>query len=304
MIIEYDYKKCIVCLDRPPGDPEHIIPQMLGGRLAAYMLCDQCNHRFGSQLVSSLKTDISIRLAVEGVKDVVPDFASQFLERSEYIGTDIDHSSPRYSMKRGSLKLIPWKLPDGSITLDTDEALSALSKKLNRGGFDTETITKYISIFTEAGEDEPIKIPTGETFIKRLVGKVKPVYQSISVNNDFWLLVSLEFIALVIGNEIFRHSFDPVRDRLLGKSDTSPCKIDYLRAGNEYSPVHMIRLMPNNKNLSVEVRLFRWIARIIHFDWIEYTGPHPIYIEDLEKKKSFISPDADYADRNQWFETK
>jgi len=85
MIIEYDYKKCIVCLDRPPGDPEHIIPQMLGGRLAAYMLCDQCNHRFGSQLVSSLKTDISIRLAVEGVKDVVPDFASQFLERSEYI---------------------------------------------------------------------------------------------------------------------------------------------------------------------------------------------------------------------------
>ena len=200
--------------------------------------------------------------------------------------------------------MIPGRLPDGSITLDTSEALSALSKKLDRGGFDAKTITNYKSIFMEAADNEPIHIPTGETFIKRFVEKVKPSYQSISVRDDFWLLVALEFVALVIGNDIFRHSFDPVRDRLLEKRDTSPCNIDHLRAGKEYAPVHRIRLIPDKNTLSVEIRLFRWIVRIIHFDWIEYTGPHPVYIEDLENKISLISPDDNYADGGQWFELK
>ena len=46
-----------------------MIPEVLGGRLAEPILCNGCNHSFGSKPVSGVKADPSIILAVEGLRD-------------------------------------------------------------------------------------------------------------------------------------------------------------------------------------------------------------------------------------------
>lgn len=35
MLVPYEFNKCIVCLKSETGDPEHVIPQVIGGRLSA-----------------------------------------------------------------------------------------------------------------------------------------------------------------------------------------------------------------------------------------------------------------------------
>ena len=70
MRVEFDFAKCIICLERSPGSWEHVIPRSLGGRLQARILCKKCNSELGSQIISSLQSDPSIRFAFENLKIV------------------------------------------------------------------------------------------------------------------------------------------------------------------------------------------------------------------------------------------
>lgn len=70
MKVEFD--KCIYCLNKPADSWEHVIPQCIGGRLKARLLCSECNHVLGSKLVNKVKNDPSIRLAVRKLKGQIP----------------------------------------------------------------------------------------------------------------------------------------------------------------------------------------------------------------------------------------
>jgi len=69
MIIPIELPSCILCKKEKPGDPEHIIPEILGGRLKSSILCNQCNHFLGSSIVSKLKDDPTLFYAVENLKE-------------------------------------------------------------------------------------------------------------------------------------------------------------------------------------------------------------------------------------------
>jgi len=302
MLVPYQYRSCIVCLERPPGDPEHVIPRMLGGRLSARLLCNNCNHSFGSQFVSALKTDTSIRLAVDALKEKAPELAKQYLDGSEYVGRGSGGPEIRFRKVGNSLEFVPGKAADGSIVLDTDDALGALAKKLRRSGFDAGTIASYEALFSDAKEGEPVDIPTGETFVKRSASQIAPRFHPSTVKAELWLLIALEYSALVVGNEILRPSFDPIREQILGKRHTFEGEMKYLGAGSEYGPFHVLRLSPDYGTLAVEMRLFRWITTLVDISWIEYDGPHPAYLEDLGIRKSFLALDTQDVERNQWTE--
>lgn len=302
MYIPYQFSKCIVCTERDPGDPEHVIPQIIGGRLTARLLCDKCNHDFGSEIVSGLKTDTSIRLAVERLQDVIPDFARRYLHRTEYVARADDGSQVRLTKSGDSFRVLAGEGADQSIVLATDEALGALAKKLERAGLPEDTIRDYQDRFFKAGENEPISIPTNETFVKRPLPPPMPNLAHDPLDERFWILLSLEFAALVIGNHVFRTSFDSVRSSILDSDHPVPIPIAHFSAGSQYSPFHVVRLIADQNILAVEIRLFRWLAIQVKFDWIEYEGPHPVYLEDLEDKRSYFAPDLRHAEQNRWIE--
>jgi hypothetical protein len=101
----YEFPKCIVCGQEPPGAPEHVIPRMVGGRLKANLLCNNCNHTLGSRFVSELKTDTSIRFAVDSIAEKVPNLAARYSEGSEYIALDSQFGEVRFAKRGDSLQV-------------------------------------------------------------------------------------------------------------------------------------------------------------------------------------------------------
>ena len=300
MYIPYNFGKCIVCTERAPGDPEHVIPQVIGGRLTARLLCNKCNHDFGSEITSRLKTDASIRLAVEDLKDAIPEFARRYLDRAEYVARAEDGSQVRLSRSGDSLRVLAGEGADHSILLASDEALGAIATKLKRAGLPGIAIRDYQERFLMARENEPIGLPTNETFVKRSLQPPVPNLALDHLDERFWILLSLEFVALLIGKEIFRSSLDDVRSSILRLEESVPMPIAHYSAGSRYGPFHVVRLIADYDILAVEIRLFRWLVTHVKFDWIEYEGPHPVYFEDLEDRRSYFAPDLKYAEQNKW----
>ncbi len=68
MIIQIKFKKCSLCLKTVKLTSEHIIPKSIGGTLEAKIQCSACNSLLGTKLVSQIKKNPSIRLAIRNLK--------------------------------------------------------------------------------------------------------------------------------------------------------------------------------------------------------------------------------------------
>src|SRR3989304_450385 len=88
----YEFEKCIFCKINPPGNWEHIIPESLGGRLQAKILCVSCNSTLGSELIGNLKQNASIRLIMEELKTELPNLYSQLMNKATFVGKTSDGS--------------------------------------------------------------------------------------------------------------------------------------------------------------------------------------------------------------------
>lgn len=165
MKVNYNYEKCIVCLNQPCGDPEHVIPEVIGGRLQSRILCNSCNHSFGSSLVSKLKTDTSIQLAVEALKDQLPELYEKFKNKSILVGKGPNDSIIKASVSKNKVKILPSKGVDGSLILDTTEAAKSLVTKLTRSGLPIPDVEIWKKKFLQLKEDEPLAIQQGRLLL-------------------------------------------------------------------------------------------------------------------------------------------
>jgi hypothetical protein len=292
--------KCILCTSAPPGHPEHVLPDVLGGRLKVPILCNKCNLGRGAELVATVKKDPSIRLAVEALQNRFPDFARKFLEKAQYAGRVPDGSLVQTSRRGNRLEVLPSKGTRDSIILDTQEAEKALAKKLRRSRHSPEVIANYIKYFSELGEEEPLTIPTGETFIKRPLPRLTPQLGNTFVDNRLFALMALEFSALILGDRVLRPSFDYAREYILGADSTDFITARQLLARQPYEPIHTLMLREKDGLLAVQIRLFSCIAGEVIFSNIAYQGIDPIYLEDLETTRSYYAPDRNHANQNQW----
>src|SRR5574341_972257 len=134
MKVPYNFERCIIYLNQPCGDWEHVLPNFIGGRLQGRMLCSACNRNFGSSLVSKLKFDPSFRLAMEALKDRLPALYANAQEKATCIGNASDGSLIRASATRKGIKILPSRGTNASLILDTNEAANALLPKLIRYG--------------------------------------------------------------------------------------------------------------------------------------------------------------------------
>ena len=106
MKIDTGFRKCIICLENAPDSWEHIIPQSIGGRLQANILCKKCNSELGNMLMSKVKSDPSIRLAIKALKDIIPELFEQIEKRQLYDATDIKNDKVKKSSPKSSVKLV------------------------------------------------------------------------------------------------------------------------------------------------------------------------------------------------------
>lgn len=277
-----------------------MIPEVLGGRLQASILCNRCNHGRGAHLVATAKADPSIRIAVEALQTRIPAFARKFLEKAEYSGRAADGSTVRLSRRGGSLKVLPSKDAQESLLLDTTEAEAALAKKLLRSGLSAEEVAGFAKRFSDLIEDVPLTIPTGETFIKRCMPPTTPELGTSLMDPRLFALIAIEFAALILGDRVLRPSFDPTREFIGGSDPSGYIEVRQALVRKPYDPFHVLLLREADGLLSVQVRLFRCIVGEVVFSTISYRGVDPIYLEDLEARAGYYALDHQHARQHQW----
>jgi len=304
MRIPYDFEKCIICLSQPCGDWEHILPDYIGGRLQGRMLCNSCNHTFGQTLVSNLKYDASIRLAMEALKDQIPALYTRAQQKAVFVGKAADSSVIRASVTKTGMKILPGPGANDSRILDTIQAADALKTKLVRHGISPEEAVKWQAKFLQLEEDDPLQIPTGETFVKRRTPPLQPELGATRADGRLMALVAFEFLSLLIGKLIHRTSFHPVRQYIRDGDETGVVTIEHFAAGKKYDAFHAIAVAPIEGAIRVDIRLFRWLTSRVTFHGFDYRGLDSVYFEDLKSPRSLFAPTREDARNGNWFTTE
>lgn len=301
MEIPYEFEQCIICLENPCGDWEHVIPEFIGGRLKGRMLCDSCNHAFGSLLVSKLKTDPSIRLAIEALKNKLPDLYNKMQRKATYTGIADDSSKIRATNTKNGIKILDGQGIDGSLILDTDNAQKALKKKLERFGISSEELEEWVQRFTQLKEDIAFPIPTGEIFVKRKTPSLNPELNIEKVSDRLLALIAFEFLSLIIGSLIYRPSFNAIRQFVQNNHETELITVKQFQGGGFYDTFNGIFVTPIENAIRVDIRFFRWVAYVVTFYGFEYKCFDSVYYEDLQNHEScFALTQKDYDQGKIW----
>jgi len=301
MRIATDFTHCIVCLTNEVGDWEHILPRSVGGRLEAELLCNSCNHKFGSKFVGQLNQDPTIRYAYEHLREQIPFLYNKSQAKATWVGNTSDGSIIRLSNAAGKPRILPVRQADGSLIMDTDEAASALVIKLTKAKLTSEEVANYQNRFATLPEDELLLLPTGEIFVKRTLPRFYPETTTYHVTKQLPALIAYEFLALLIGDAIYHEYFQPVRDYISEGIATDVLLIRPLHA-EKYSPYHVIDLDTTLNTTTINIRLFRAIIFSVTFIGLPYSGPNVVYQEDLEDRKSPIALSKDAAARGEFYE--
>lgn len=110
-------RNCIICRKNKTGNPEHIIPEYIGGVMTARILCDDCNNYFGSSLISKIKNDPFFHFAILNLQNDIPDIYTRYFRNVEYIGYSGDGSTVTLYKKGNNLRILPKQ--DGDyLTID------------------------------------------------------------------------------------------------------------------------------------------------------------------------------------------
>jgi HNH endonuclease len=298
----YEFEKCILCKINPPENWEHIIPESLGGRLQAKLLCVSCNSTLGSELIGNLKQNASIRLIMEDLKNELPSLYAKLMDKATFVGKSPDGTLIRVSRTNKGQKVLPSRGIDGSIIQDTKEASKTLENILVKDNLPLDEIEKLKLIFAELEEDAPLDISGSFTFVKRPLTRLQPeLNPKVEIDDRLPTLIAFEFLALLIGNQILSTDFDDIRQYIRYGTLTENIVVEQVH-GKKNDTVHAIVVEPTENTIRFHIRLFRWITFLVNFKHFIYKGLDSVYMEDLKLQKSLFAKTRKEAKQNIWYE--
>ncbi len=265
------------------------------------MLCADCNHTFGANLVKQLKTDPSIRLALEALKGKLPSFYAKAQNKAPFVGW-IDNSGViKMTHKNGTYQVLPTRLPNGSRVQDTDSAIDGIKKRLTRAQLSPQEINEWEIKLRELEIDTPLVTPTGDEIIKRsLPNRLEPELRGTLVDDRLPALIAFEFLSLLIGQLIHQPEFDGIREYVQGGPQTDRLSVERLGAGDKYDTYHVLFVEPHQSAFHLHIRFFRWLAYRVTFHAFDYRGQDSVYLEDLMTPMSMFAPTLEDAKGGRW----
>jgi len=305
MKVPLQLDKCIICYERPPDTWEHVLPESIGGRLQAKILCGKCNSEVGSGIEAIIKSDPSVRLAIEHLKDKLPDLYRKMQQRQSFIGKDFQGREVKMYSKDDRIRVRAETLDDGSLIQDTDRARGELQRMLEEKGIDEREISRVLGEFDAIPEGQCVELPYGLVVAKWSIESVQPDLRSPLIDNRVPLLIAYEFLSLLLGPVILSEKLSPIRKGILGKQWPPFCNIEYLTTG-KYAPEHSLYMKTGAEEAIVFIRLFGWLVYAVHlrvlgFDHLKHI---PVYVEDLKNKRSLVACSLEMAERGVFFPFK
>lgn len=246
------------------------------------------------------KADPSFRFALEALKHQIPTIASKALEKAPYIGKAVDGATIRASVRKGRIRVLPGRGPNDSLTIDTADAPEYITTVLLRSGATKDDAEEAARRFAELPNEAPMELTGGRRIVKKLMPPLLPDLSAAAHNDRLPALVAYEFLALLIGDQVYKPSLDPIRSFVVGGTRPEDIEIKYHQAGKTYGPIHAILIQPVQPALSIQVRFFRWLTFEITIGALQYSGPDSIYFEELVSGESFFAATHEDAHHENW----
>jgi HNH endonuclease len=281
MTFEWNGEKCIVCnltseercrrrADTAEFTEEHLIPKAIGGKLTCYFLCKHCNDHLGVR-EASLKTDARVRLAIENLKNVLPDLWAKMSDGQAYV-VQGSGGSVGAKLKKGEIRFDSWKAEGGSFFRPTDEAWPAIQTTLLRGSLSPTEIAAAKKRFDKIPEGMRSEVAPGIDVLKRTADEVYPSLKLAQI--DIALLkIAYEYVALHSPLIIVHPYFDPIRSALTsGEVKLNCCTIEVFRQKDAgCRPYHRISAKNTRSGLLVTVLLFGYLS--YHVELLKFQMP-------------------------------
>lgn len=283
MRIPWKETRCILCLRKGVLTVEHIIPKAVGGRLTVRFLCKRCNDSLGSQVEPLVKRDPSIRLAVEALRDSIPDLAAEMTEGQAYIA-DSPRGKVRGFVKKGNFRVIAKQESDGSIIVPTQDGAKHIERILRKSGANTRAIRDAIHRYDTSAEATPIRIGDEATAVKWPVRSLRPHLEGQLLAEVVPLKIAYEFLACHLYKLAYSEddALGEIRRAILDRGAPTSCySVERLHA-NKYEPFHGLAFQGNEPHAIVLIRLFGWLAFRVHFLRVAVGPPRFVYTQRLD----------------------
>jgi len=275
--LDWPYDRCILCLTSAKLTYEHIIPEFLGGRLKMKNNND-CNSKIGSR-EAALKSDPSIRLAIEHLRDQIPGIAAVLTEGQPFLAKS-RRGNVRGIVKRQRFQVSASREPDGSWIQPTKTGRKTIAAWLSEQ-YKAAEVEKLLRQFDEASDDTEIDLGASIRAIKWGHGDPRPALEGLLIDDGPILKIAYEFLACHLMGAIYDPRFDDIRAAILGQQGRPGAyRIERLR-GEGYTAMHGLALEAGAPHIIVQVRFFGWLAFRVHFLHVAWGGLRYVYTLDL-----------------------
>jgi hypothetical protein len=261
---------------------EHFIPQQIGGRLYARFLCKHCNERLGHEVESTVKRDPSIRLAVEHLRPILPDLASEILDGQPYIGHG-QGGVVRGRYKDGAFRVDSNQGQDGSIVQPIPDGRKHIERVLRKQGSPDDAVVAALEQFDSAPDNQLVTLADGLAAIRRRVENVTPALGGPFLPDQVLLKIAYEFAACHMADKAQDSSpqLAALRSAVwLPARAAGVFSIEHLTT-RRYAPVHHLSLAGQTPHAVVTICLFGWLLFRVHLRQVAIPPPHFRYTHCL-----------------------
>jgi hypothetical protein len=259
--------------------------------LTTSFLCRRCNSSLGHRYEHAARTDPTVRLLVNALRESIPGIALEMAENQAYLAIGPGDGSRTGFIKNGEFHIASSREADGSLIQTTPAARKTIAQMLRKEGYEAEFIAEALGRLDDTPENIGVELTPTLTVVKWEVTGLKMALTGSLIDPVVPLKTAFEFLALHMGGAVYERSppLDEVR-RVLSGGELNPqwVSIDRLEAPTA-QPFHGIAFEGNSPHAKVQVRLFGKLAFRVHFLRVALSGPRFQYTHALDTGKEFVS---------------
>jgi hypothetical protein len=288
---------CILCRSNKPDSKEHIIPDIIGGRIKAKILCRDCNSVMGTRIENTFKTDPMIKIAFENLKETLPQLYKDYTSNSNFVGFDEERKEIKMKKYKKGLKIKTIKKLNGSIIVDTNRAPKILRNMINNNKVLEEKALNSRILELENGK--MIKVTNAINIKKNTLNRITPDLTTPTLDNRAILLVLYEFFYLMcFGEQMLDDSYNFIREYIINGKNDGRINIERYYTRQDYLPLHIL-ICNEGESLEAKFIIFNSIYNILKINGIKLPNNKGyIFIDDIQKKKFYYNNNLEEARNN------
>jgi hypothetical protein len=295
MKVPWPYQRCVICLAQPGDTPSaavtdtHVIPEFVGGRLSAALLCKGCNNKMG-ETEALLAQDISVRLLADKLENRLPSRIVGAIRRRQTYFSEHDDLGHVEAVMDKSAELRPRRSASVKGERDTlDQALA----ELGRRGASAEEQTQLRTAFEVAAAGDWIDVRPGYRIQKHVNWsgvRFRPTLTDPIVPLEVPVGIAYLYLALCLRAAIYHSIFEPARQALRQAFVGDPAAAEALCANRHGTritePLHLLRARDDGDGILVIFYVFRDLCWPVRFPG-RLRGLQTLYCLDLEQGSEY-----------------